>query len=82
MMRYQSGALPVIKGKGTEVPCRTLYHIENIYPADETPVPVRGFEYVKTLTAGDKSLPLCSYPAYPRYTGGSLVAAASYACAR
>jgi hypothetical protein len=34
-----------------------------------------------TVTAGDKSLPLCSYPAYPRYKGGREDAAASYACA-
>ncbi len=25
-----------------------------------------------TVTAGDKSLPLCSYPTYPRYNGGRL----------
>jgi hypothetical protein len=34
-----------------------------------------------TVTAGDSSLPLCSYPAYPRYVGGSPSAAASYTCA-
>jgi hypothetical protein len=34
-----------------------------------------------TVTAGDKSLPLCSYPAYPRYKGGREDSAASYACA-
>jgi feruloyl esterase len=33
-----------------------------------------------TVTAGDKSLPLCSYPAYPRYRGGAQAAAASYEC--
>jgi feruloyl esterase len=35
-----------------------------------------------TVTAGDKSLPLCSYPTYPRYQGGAADAAASYACDR
>jgi hypothetical protein len=35
-----------------------------------------------TVTAGDKSLPLCSYPAYPRYKGGPAATAASYECAR
>ena len=36
-----------------------------------------------TLTAGEKSLPLCSYPSYPRYKGrGAEGAAASYDCAR
>jgi hypothetical protein len=34
-----------------------------------------------TVTAGDKSLPMCSYPAYPKYTGGATSAAAAYACA-
>jgi feruloyl esterase len=35
-----------------------------------------------TLAAGDRSLPLCSYPTYPRYTGGPNSAATSYQCAR
>jgi feruloyl esterase len=37
----------------------------------------------KTLqvTAGDRSLPLCSYPEYPRYVSGAPEAAASYRCA-
>ena len=34
-----------------------------------------------TVTAGEKSLPLCSYPAYPRYRGGAEAAADSYGCA-
>ena len=34
-----------------------------------------------TVTAGEKSLPLCSYPAYPRYTGGAEGSAGSYVCA-
>jgi pimeloyl-ACP methyl ester carboxylesterase len=34
-----------------------------------------------TVTAGERSLPLCSYPAYPRYRGGNPAAAASYECA-
>ena len=33
-----------------------------------------------TVTAGEKSLPLCSYPTYPKYRGGSPAAAASYSC--
>src|SRR5436190_23893242 len=32
------------------------------------------------VTAGEKSLPLCSYPTYPKYQGGSPAAAASYKC--
>jgi feruloyl esterase len=34
------------------------------------------------VTAGDRTLPLCSYPSYPRYTGGPTEAAASYRCAQ
>ena len=32
------------------------------------------------VTAGTRSLPLCSYPAFPRYTHGEPFVAASYAC--
>ena len=35
-----------------------------------------------TVTAGEKSLPLCSYPSYPRHKGGAAESAASYECAR
>jgi feruloyl esterase len=33
-----------------------------------------------TVTAGEKSLPLCSYPTYPKYQSGAPAAAASYKC--
>jgi feruloyl esterase len=33
-----------------------------------------------TVTAGDRSLPLCSYPAYPRFRTGDVSSAGSYAC--
>lgn len=32
------------------------------------------------VTAGDRSLPMCSYPEYPRYTQGPVSDAASYRC--
>jgi feruloyl esterase len=35
-----------------------------------------------TVTAGERSLPLCSYPSYPRYAGGSPDAESSYRCAQ
>ena len=35
-----------------------------------------------TVTAGEKSLPLCSYPTYPRYKSGPAGAAGSYECAK
>ena len=34
-----------------------------------------------TVTAGEKSLPLCSYPEYPRYRSGTPASASSYECA-
>ncbi len=34
-----------------------------------------------TVTAGDRSLPMCSYPEYPKYVSGPAGAAASYLCA-
>jgi hypothetical protein len=34
-----------------------------------------------TVTAAEKSLPLCSYPAYPKYVSGPASAASSYVCA-
>jgi feruloyl esterase len=33
------------------------------------------------VTAGEKSLPLCSYPAYPKYLSGPTGSASSYVCA-
>jgi hypothetical protein len=33
-----------------------------------------------TVAAGEKSLPLCSYPTYPRYRGGDPTSASSYEC--
>jgi len=33
------------------------------------------------VTAGERSLPLCPYPTYPRYTSGPPQAASSYTCA-
>ena len=34
-----------------------------------------------TVTAGDRSLPMCSYPEYPRYISGPTGEAGSYTCA-
>jgi feruloyl esterase len=33
-----------------------------------------------TVTGGNRSLPMCSYPKYPRYVGGPVDSASSYAC--
>jgi feruloyl esterase len=34
-----------------------------------------------TLTGGEKTMPLCSYPSFPKHIGGSAAAAGSYRCA-
>jgi len=34
-----------------------------------------------TATAGDRSLPMCSYPEYPKYVSGPVGSASSYTCA-
>ena len=34
----------------------------------------------ETVTAGQRSLPLCSYPTYPKYVGGSADTATAYRC--
>ena len=34
------------------------------------------------VTAGERTLPLCSYPTYPRYASGPITSAASYRCAQ
>ena len=33
-----------------------------------------------TVTAGERSLPMCSYPAYPKYASGPAGSASSYTC--
>jgi feruloyl esterase len=33
-----------------------------------------------TVTKGDRSLPMCSYPTYPKYVGGPAATASSYVC--
>jgi feruloyl esterase len=33
-----------------------------------------------TVTGGNRSLPMCSYPEYPKYNGGAVNEADSYEC--
>jgi feruloyl esterase len=35
-----------------------------------------------TVASGERNLPMCSYPAYPKYVGGATGEANSYTCAR
>jgi feruloyl esterase len=78
-----SGSNYTVDGKGREIPSQP---IPNRY--DQVGLL---FDWVEkgvapgmsvTVTAGEKSLPLCSYPAYPKYQTGSPSAAASYSCAQ
>ena len=45
--------------------------VENNTPPSKSP----------KVTAGDRSLPLCSYPMYPKYVDGPTNLASSYRCA-
>ena len=78
-----SGSNYGVDGKGREIPAQPIpnrydqvgllfdWVEKGVAPGMSVPV-----------TAGDKSLPLCSYPAYPKYQTGSPAAASSYVCAR
>jgi pimeloyl-ACP methyl ester carboxylesterase len=71
-----------VTGDGTPVPVApipsTFDRVQMLFDWVE-----RGIAPPKSavVTAGDRSLPLCSYPTYPRYVGGPASAAASYTCA-
>jgi feruloyl esterase len=76
-----SGANYTVDGEGRTIPSLP---IPNRY--DQHPLL---FDWVEkgqapgmsvTVTAGEKSLPLCSYPAYPRYRQGPAASASSYEC--
>jgi hypothetical protein len=36
----------------------------------------------ETVTGGEKSLPLCSYPSYPKFNSGPATASSSYSCSQ
>jgi tannase/feruloyl esterase len=76
-----SGANYTVNGEGKTIPSMP---IPNRY--DQVSLL---FEWVEknvaptmsaTVTAGEKSLPLCSYPTYPRYKSGDVRLASSYRC--
>jgi feruloyl esterase len=76
-----SGTSATVDGNGRAIPAT---RIPNTY--DRLGVLVDWVENGRapalslTVTADDRSLPLCSYPTYPRYQGGPTGTAASYAC--
>jgi hypothetical protein len=68
-------------GEGTAIPAKP---IPNTY--DRVGLLMRWVESKEapgktvTVTAGERSLPMCSYPEFPGYVGGDVNAATSYAC--
>jgi len=77
-----SGANYTVDGTGNEIPSQP---IPNSF--DQVGLLLDWVENMAapamsvTVTAGQKSLPLCSYPAYPKYRTGPPAAAGSYECA-
>jgi feruloyl esterase len=69
-------------GDGKEIPAQTLpttydrYGLITGWVENHQP-PAKSV----TVTSGSRSLPMCSYPEYPKYRGGPADAAASYICA-
>lgn len=70
-----------VDGQGRTIP---VAPIPNIYDRFEvlTDWVERGVAPAKSLVvrAGEKSLPLCSYPTYPKYVSGPVEQASSYVC--
>jgi feruloyl esterase len=77
-----SGSTYKVDGEGKEIP---VQQIPNVY--DRLGLIVDWVENSKapgmsvTVTAGERSLPMCSYPDYPKYAGGPAGTASSYSCA-
>ena len=78
-----SGRSYTVSGDGKEIEATT---IPNNYDRLHvlTDWVERGIEPKKTLkvSAGERSLPLCSYPEYPKYTSGPAELASSYRCSQ
>jgi feruloyl esterase len=77
-----SGTSYTVDGEGKTIPSTPVPNAFNRFDLlvnwveKDTPPPLN-----VTVTAGDRSLPMCSYPTYPKYVGGPTGAAASYECA-
>ena len=77
-----SGTSYTVDGEGKTIPAAPLpnafsrFDLLVDWVEKGTPPPLN-----VTVTAGDRSLPMCSYPTYPKYVGGPTGAAASYECA-
>jgi hypothetical protein len=77
-----SGRTYSLDGTGKEVPVQA---IPSVYPRVDLLVDwvERGKAPEKAIvaTAGDRTLPMCSYPEFPRYVSGAPGEAGSYRCA-
>ena len=77
-----SGRNAAVSGEGTPLPVapipNTFDRVQMLFDWVE-----RGVAPPQSavVTAGEKSLPLCSYPTYPKYVSGPTGNAASYTCA-
>lgn len=71
-----------IDGNGKEIPATRLPATWNRFGllvdwVEKNAAPAKTI----TMTGGDQSLPLCSYPSYPRYSSGPPLQSSSYVCA-
>jgi hypothetical protein len=77
-----SGTNYSVDGEGKSVPARPIPNTYNRlgllldWVERNAPPPMS-----VTVTGGDRSLPMCSYPAYPKYVSGPADVATSYVCA-
>jgi len=76
-----SGTNYSVDGEGKSIPTAPVpntfsrFNLLIDWVEKKTPPPM-----AVTVTAGDRSLPMCTYPNYPKYIGGSTGEAASYVC--
>jgi feruloyl esterase len=70
-----------VDGKGTTIPVAPLATNYDRLDLIIDWVENRNAPRQVTVSAGDKTLPLCSYPTYPKYIAGPSTSATSYTCA-
>jgi len=76
-----SGTNYSVDGEGKSIPTAPIpnafsrFELLVDWVEKDTPPPM-----AVTVKAGERSLPMCSYPEYPKYVGGPTGAAASYLC--
>ncbi len=77
-----SGMNYSVDGEGKSIPAAPIpnafsrFNLLVDWVEKNTPPPM-----AVTVKAGDRSLPMCSYPMYPKYVNGSAGSATSYVCA-